>query len=104
VDFIQEYIPALTLGLASSVLAVIGIYGCRDALVVLRPGTTCHVLVEIAAPAEWILAGTWAIYLVAISMELYHTEVVGEDLLLQIEKKNVVGKYEAQALLNSSTS
>jgi len=82
---------------------VIGIYGCRDALVVLRPGTTCHILVEIAAPAEWILAGTWTLYLVAISMELYYTEVVREDLLLQIEKsKTVADKYEAQSLLNSS--
>lgn len=83
-------------------MAIIGIYGCRDAVVTLSPGTTCHTLVEIAAPAEWILAACWSIYLFAISMEMYSMEYVREGLLLEIEKKRTAVTYEAQALLSKS--
>lgn len=86
--------------IASSVLAIIGIYGCRDALVVLNPGTTCNRLVEIAAPAEWILAACWTLYLIAISTEMYNIDTVREDLLLQIEKRRFLGMNEAQFLLD----
>lgn len=85
-------------------LALIGIYGCRDALKVLKPGTTCHKLVVIAAPAEWILAATWAIYLLAIAMELYRMEAIREDLLLQIEKRTMWNGHEGKPLLVSSIS
>lgn len=88
--------------IATSVLAITGIYGCRDAVVTLSPGTTCNKLVAVAAPAEWILAGCWAIYLFAISIEMYHMDIVREHLLLQMEKmRGGAAIYEARSLLSS---
>lgn len=80
------------------ILAAIGIYGCRDILTVLDPGSTCNTLVKIAAPCEWILAARWIVYLLAVAGDLYYLEFVREDLLARTSStlhKLSTGEFES---------
>jgi hypothetical protein len=54
-------VPLLTMLIACSVMAIIGIYGCsakfENGQVMFSP--VCWSLVSFAAPAEWALAWAW---------------------------------------------
>lgn len=85
-----------------STLAVIGIYGCRDILTVLDPGSTCNTLVKIAAPCEWVLSTSWIFYLLAVAGDLYYMEFVRGDLLARTTSLNSdkLGATEFESLLS----
>jgi Frag1/DRAM/Sfk1 family len=79
----------------SSLVAVIGIYGCRNPLQTLKRETTCYKLVTIAAPAEWTLSVSWVIYMFAIAMDLYYVDKVKENFwLLYNHRGRKVGGVE----------
>jgi hypothetical protein len=59
---------------ACGLLALIGIYACSATVsngeVIFTP--QCYSLVSLAAPAEWILAWCWVVFLGTVACDTYH--------------------------------
>ena len=66
---------------ATSIVTLVGIYGCQVNVGSLPHTATCWKLSSFSSPTEWVLALCWISYLYAVGYDLYHAEQVREAII-----------------------
>ena len=86
----------LTAALALAVLASIGIYACMDVTEIQKAGTSCYVLVAVAAIADWAYAVVTISFVLNIAYDIFHRDHL--ESARGMDAKSIVDQMQHMSL------